>query len=396
MARQGANPLGLIGSDILGNSQHMFLWGAATSAFQVEGDLPNSNWSRPFWRIEKQLGRGCDHHNRVTDDLDLMVGMGLNSFRFSLEWSRIEPASGKFDEAALAHYQGVVDACRARGIEPVVTLWHFSYPRWLDAQGGWAHPDIVPIFSRYARWVGERLKGVKWWLTQNEPNAFAVNTALLRVFPPGKGSFGAMSRHIFAAHKAAYRELKGSDPTRKISANAFHWHPRNGKWPNTLDYFAKLEAFDYIAIDYYFAFHPWEWPRLAFQWDWPVHAPSFTDTLMAYWKRFHLPILVAENGLCLLRGKPRKDGWTREAYLAHHVFHMQRAMDQGAEVAGYMHWSLLDNYEMGTFEPRFGLYQVDFAQPELPRIATPAVEVYREIATAGQVTPDLVRRFGIV
>ncbi len=382
-----------------------FLWGAATSAMQVEGHLHHTNWrdAQRYWRIEQPCGRACDFLNQYEADLDLLKAMGLNAFRFSLEWGRIEPEPGKFDPEAIAHYQRLVKACRARGIEPVLTLWHFAYPSWVerDLRGGWSNPDIVHVFGRYARTMSEALPDVKWWITQNEPNAFAMNTYLLGVFPPGPLPFAkvfvyqAVVNNLVLAHQAAYQEIKRGNPDRMVSANVFHWQPRLGGWPNTPDFVARLEALDYVSFDYYFAHLPWEWPALAFQWSWPVHPEGIADSVLTYWKRFKLPILIAENGLCQLGDRPRADGWTRDRYLVHHLHHLERAADAGAEVVGYMHWSLLDNWEMGSFEPRFGLYQVDFRHPELPRIPTPAVPVYTEIAHERSVPEGLLGRYGV-
>ncbi len=382
-----------------------FLWGVATSAMQVEGHLSHTNWydELEHWRMEHPCGRACDFMARYESDLDLVKGMGLNAFRFSLEWGRIEPEPGRFDDEALAHYQRLIDACHARGLEPVMTLWHFTYPRWIDRDlpGGWANPDIAAIFGRFARAASERLTGVKWWITQNEPNAFATNTYILGAFPPAPGPlvlaplYPRVVANLFAAHQAAYDAIKRVDPARQVSANVFHFQPRMLALPNTLDYVARLEAFDFISLDYYFAHLPWEWPYLAFQWTWPVHPPGFEAAVMAYWKRFRKPILIAENGLCLLGNRPRADGWTRERYLVHHVRYLERAAERGAELVGYMHWSLLDNWEMGSFTPRFGLFHVDYDDPALPRIATPAVESYREIAGEGRAGAALLARFGV-
>jgi len=372
---------------------------------QVEGHLQHSNWHDELkhWRMEHPAGRGCDFLNRYESDLDLVRGMGLGAFRFSLEWGRIEPEPGRFDDEALAHYQRIIDACHARGIEPILTLWHFSYPRWIDRElpGGWTNPEIVEIFGRFARKAGERLRGVKWWITQNEPNAFVLNTWLFAAYPPAPapllqaGRCPAVAANVVAAHQVAYDILKAQDRSRMISANVFHFQPRGLGWPNTLEFFARLESFDYISIDYYFAHLPWEWPYLAFQWAWPVHPPGIADSVLAYWRRFRKPVLIGENGLCQHGDRPRRDGWTRDRYLVHHVHHLERAAQAGADLVGYMHWSLLDNWEFGSYTPRFGLYQVDFTRPDLPRTPTAAVEAYQEIAGEGYAAAPLLARFGV-
>jgi beta-glucosidase len=238
---------------------------------------------------------------------------------------------------------------------------------------------------------------VRYWITENEPNAFAFNTCLLGVFPPrlGPHRYPAVVRHLVAAHQAAYEELKRTDPGRQVSANVFHWHPRDGGWPRTADLVARLEALDYVSFDYYFAFQLAEVPRLAAQWEWPVYPEGLGEAVASYWSRFRKPILIAENGFCTRDDVPRKDGWTRERFLVHHLDHLLRAVEAGADVLGYLHWSLIDNWELGSFAPRFGLYRIDYADPSLPRLPTPAVDTYREIARSGGISDELARRHGL-
>jgi beta-glucosidase len=133
--------------------------------------------------------------------------------------------------------------------------------------------------------------------------------------------------------------------------------------------------------------------RLATQWDWPVVPEGVYSSLKYYHERYHMPILIAENGMATEDGKARRDGWSREAFLVNHVWQVRRAVQEGVKVIGYIHWALLDNYEWGSFKPRFGLYRVDYAKPELPRIPTPAVDVYRRIATANDLPGELAGRY---
>src|SRR6185503_2715848 len=152
-----------------------FLWGAAVSAHQVEGGNDRNDW----WDWEQipgkirgnaRSGSACLHWERYEEDLDLVRGLGLNAFRFSIEWSRVEPEPGRIDEAALAHYRAVLEACRARAITPMVTLHHFTIPRWFAALGGFEERKNLPHFERFARLAGTRYGDlVDWWITVNEP-----------------------------------------------------------------------------------------------------------------------------------------------------------------------------------------------------------------------------------
>jgi beta-glucosidase len=379
-----------------------FLLGVATASLQVEGDVEASNWhgGQRFWRIEQPVGRAVGFLDQFEADLDRVQAMGLNAFRLSLEWSRIEPEPGRFDATALAHYDRLLGACRRRGLEPLVTLWHFSYPRWLDPRGqrpGLLSPELGEHFGRYARAMAVRHPDVRYWITLNEPNALALNHCVLGVFPPwlGPHRYAAVLDNLIAAHRAGYRALKDQSPSAQVSSNVFHWHPLQGSFPRTADLVARFEPLDYVAFDYYFA-HRWvDLFSLAEQWRWPVHPRGIGDAVTEYWRRFRRPVLIAENGFCTRDGFPRADGWTRERFLVHHLAHLEHAIDGGAEVLGYMHWSLLDNWEWGSFAPRFGLYRVDYADPALPRHPTESVEIFREIAAAGGVTASLRQRFDV-
>ena len=140
-----------------------FLWGAATSAHQVEGDNVHSDWWawEQAGRVKERSGAACDHYHRYGSDFDLAASLGHNAHRFSIEWARIEPQEGRFDGAALEHYAGVIKALRSRALEPLVTLHHFTTPQWLTAQGGWANPKVVDLFSRYVQRASAAREDIK-------------------------------------------------------------------------------------------------------------------------------------------------------------------------------------------------------------------------------------------
>ena len=149
-----------------------FLWGAATSAHQVEGNNTGNDWWawEQAGRVRQPSGDAADHFHRFREDFDLAREIGHNAHRLSLEWSRIEPEPGRFDAAAIEHYREVLTALRERGIEPVVTLHHFTLPRWLAARGGWHGRDVEEHFVRYVECVLEEYRElVRWWITLNEP-----------------------------------------------------------------------------------------------------------------------------------------------------------------------------------------------------------------------------------
>ena len=165
-----------------------FLWGAATAGHQIEGNNVNSDW----WARERQMpgmelsGDACDSYHRYAEDMQLLADAGLTSYRFSLEWSRIEPVRGHFSRAELAHYRRVIDACLDRGITPVVTLQHFTTPQWFAEAGGWSGPDAKELFVRYVERASTILDGVEWVATMNEPNMqAAMMTAMERIEQSG-------------------------------------------------------------------------------------------------------------------------------------------------------------------------------------------------------------------
>src|SRR5439155_22101951 len=166
-----------------------FLWGASTSAHQVEGGNTNNDWSawEEAGHVSVSAGAACDHFHRFRDDFDLARGLQHNAHRFSLEWSRIEPEEGHFSDEGLRHYGDVIDALKTRGMEAVVTLHHYTIPRWLAARGGWDSGKIERYFTRYVGRVAEAYGDrVRWWITLNEPVVQVFKGWLIGQWPPGR------------------------------------------------------------------------------------------------------------------------------------------------------------------------------------------------------------------
>lgn len=423
-----------------------FLWGVAMAAIQNEEGLDHSAW-RDFeraGRTREAAGRATDTWRRYEEDIDLAAVSGANAFRMSLEWSRIEPRQGQFDQAALARYAKVIDHCLARGMQPIVTLYHFSYPAWVDrvklpyeprkgratfydpplsifpdgnSGKGWERPGIVPAFGRYASVVARAMKGRNiLWLTLNEANIEALNGYLLGIVPPGQVSpvsFARALNHMAEGHVLAYDALHAEIPDARVSTNYFMFLRRNGKKTSVMvpiddptEKFgdalmawkdehggAPRRTVDYIAFDYYYAAAFDELGKVTTQWKWPVHPEGMYDSAMQLHRRYGLPLLVAENGMATHRGQPRPDGWTREAYLVNHVEALARAVRDGAKVMGYCYWTLSDNWEIGTWAPTFGLYRLDANDPSLRRRPTPAVDIFRNLARTNGVPPELLARY---
>lgn len=387
-----------------------FLWGVSTAGFQWEGREELSQWAQ--WdlagKTEERRKNAADGYRRYAEDLDLTRGMGCNAFRTSIEWARVEPRKGEFDEAAIAHYRQLFQAMRARGLTPVVTFMHFSYPAWLDADGGWESPAASDAYARFVdRVTREYGDLVDWYLTFNEPTVFIAGGYLSGQCPPGKKNdlvaTAKVLKHLVSAHNKAYDVVHLNDPVARVAFNQYSasWRlfpkpdqAESGSGDDFLDGVLgttdALPRLDYMAIDYYtrLTLLPFALPH---PWQWPVHPAGFYDTLKFYHRLTGKPVLVAENGYANEDGKPRPDGWTREAYLTAHVEQMQRAVKDGIPVLGYIHWSITDNYEWGSYRPRFGLFSVDCRNEDQRRIPTAAAGVYRKVIAAGGVTRAIAR-----
>ncbi|MFA5390202.1 MAG: glycoside hydrolase family 1 protein [Candidatus Omnitrophota bacterium] len=374
-----------------------FLWGAATAAYQVEGGNDRSDW----WDWEKRVGKensglACRHYDLYELDFELAKGLHHNTHRLSIEWSRIEPEEGKFPEAALKHYVDVVLALRARNIEPVVTLHHFTNPVWFAKFGGWTNRRSVDYFLRFSeRMVRALAKYVRYWITLNEPTIYFSHAYIFGVWPPQEKSLWkalAVKGHLSAAHIKTYRmihkiykELNLRNPFVSIAQHMQAFVPCTSgvknkfaaflrhQWFNLelIDTFVRHKTLDFIGLNYYsrqlVELEKWGLRNLAMDvcksnhhpvkknsLGWDIYPEGLCDLLVKL-RKYHLPVLITENGICT------SDDALRWEYISGHLEHMHRAMEQGVPVMGYLYWSLLDNFEWDKgFGPRFGLIDIDY------------------------------------
>jgi beta-glucosidase len=405
-----------------------FLWGVATAGYQWEGGDKASNWAK--WeattgKVKERSGKAANGWELYEKDLDLAQAMGLNAFRFSLEWSRIEPKPGVIDWQAVGKYRRMMKAMRDRGMTPIVTLLHYTYPAWVDemapkGRGGWESTRAVDAYVRYVDFVAREFgSDIRYYLTFNEPTVMVEGGYLVGMWPPGKADVAAFTRaslNVIKAHSRAYDVIHKHDADAMVSFNnyaaayQFSLDPKKDALPAPGDDWflkafsdvlvpfrkekngTKRAKMDYVAVDYYkrLTIPTQIIPPSPSQWH--VYPEGFADVLDRYHKVFGLPILVAENGMATDNGKVRDDGWTRERYLVEHVAQLQKAMDRGVPIIGYTYWTLTDNYEWGSFNDRFGLYSVECREGDYRRIPTAAVDVYKEIVMRGGVMPELVAR----
>lgn len=352
-------------------------------------------------------GRACDSYRRYEEDFDIARELKHTSHRFSLEWSRIEPEEGKFDHEQMAHYVQVADALRERGMEPMVTLWHFTNPAWFSRKGGFLHPDSPRLFERYVRYVVGNLKGrVNLWITFNEALTVYATLAYLRgAWPPQKRDLWAFRRfqkQIIEAHTLAYRVIKNAfrqwpplgeasedntshNVTVGIVENVRHivagrFLEKTGlaslvRWFFYDRLFKRLTSYtDFWGLNYYtirrlpgsFGVLPKQ-PEVP-EMNWEIYPEGMYRVLMRL-KKFGKPIYVTENGISDASDE------RREQFIGEHLSWIRRAVEEGVDVRGYFHWSLLDSFEWHRgFGPRFGLVEVDYRT--LKRTIRPSARAY--------------------
>jgi beta-glucosidase len=371
-----------------------FTWGSATAAHQIEGGNTNNDW----WAFEHTPGSGCaepsgdacDSWLRWEEDADLVAGLGLDNYRFSVEWSRIEPADGEFSRAALEHYRRQCAGLLERGVNPVVTFHHFTTPTWLTALGGWESGVAVERFAKFCTVVAEALGDVMTRAcTINEPNIVATMGWHAGMFPPGKTDV-ALSRtvadHFVQAHRLAVEAIRGAAPGIPVgltlSMTDYQLAPGGEEKLESIRHHSEdiyLDATtgdDFMGVQVYsrMLIGPGGWagyedgvPILDMGYE--FYPASLANCLRRAWDytKGALPLLVTENGIGTTDDDQRID------YVRQALGGVLDAIAEGIDVRGYTYWSLLDNFEWALgYRPRFGIVTVDrdtFARTPKPSAA---------------------------
>ncbi len=419
-----------------------FKWGTATAAHQVEGNNTNNDW----WAWEQGEGHikggqrsalACNWWERAEEDFDRAAELGQNAHRLSVEWSRIEPREGYFDDAALERYRTMLRGLRERGIEPMVTLHHFTNPMWLVEMGGWENPRAIPLFERYVARVVEALgEFCDLWCTVNEPNVVATLGYIVGIFPPGRQDSAAgmrVGRNLMRGHAAAYRRIHALQPQARVgfAHNMRIFDPARPRslldrwaaalqdrmfnesflaavtrgrwlWPlgfglvwklrHTLDwvglnyYTRDVVAFDRRAPEALFSrrFHLPDAELLdgGYGEFYPAGMSRFLNRL----SRLRLPIYITENGI------PDADDDQRPRHIVTHLHQVWRAIQGCRLVMGYYHWTLVDNFEWAEgWNLRFGLIEVD-PQTQKRTVRRSAL-LYRDICRANGITPEIIDEY---
>lgn len=372
-----------------------FIWGVSASGYQSEGGNVDSNWDRynAATPSHDRYGTSVDFRHRYREDVQLAKEMGVNTFRIGINWARVEPRKGQFDETELAYYDDLIRAMKEAGIAPLITLDHFVYPGWVADQGAWTNPQTVADFVAFSRLIAERHhRDVKLWLTFNEAAFFMIIEWKYRKMKWAQ--VRAMSRHVVSAHRQVYDLIHALDASAMVSSNIV-WAGEGLKslalqrFTDWLFLDRVTDKIDCMAIDYYYRGLTKEVLE-GRTWEADPCPSGLGRALRKLAKRHpRLPLLVAENGMPTKDASPRTDGVRREDALRDCVYWVQRVRSEGVNVIGYMYWSLTDNFEWGHYGPRFGLYTVDvLTDPELKRVPTAAVAAYRGVIRASGVPDD--------
>lgn len=392
-----------------------FLWGAATASYQVEGFNENTDWAKAAKQGRVPgAGRLADHYNRYEEDFDIAQELGHNAHRFSIEWARIEPQEGVFDEEEIEHYRNVLRALKKRGITPLVTLWHFTLPLWFSESGGFERKDAPVIFARYCAHVVRELGDLsEHYSTMNEPNVFGSNGYLRGSWPPFK-RFAAtdlvsitnsgrtfesrankgirplfnylfVMRNLANAHNVAYDAIKDVAPEKEVSVVKhviyFHanWNPVNkikawvANYTWTRIFMRRThKKCDSIGLNYYF--HKKFGDRKVYEktdMDWDIYPQGIYGSLKML-SKYKKPIFVSEAGLADKEDKYRAD------YITVQVETVAKAIEDGMNITGHMYWSLIDNYEWALgINKKFGLAEIDYET--LERKIRPSAWVYKKL-----------------
>ncbi|MGI8661956.1 MAG: glycoside hydrolase family 1 protein [Acidimicrobiales bacterium] len=379
-----------------------FIWGTATAAHQIEGGCWNNDWWQfahtPGSGCVEPSGDGCDSWHRWPEDVALCAELGLSSYRFSIEWSRIEPEEGEWSTAAVEHYRSQCNALLAVGIEPVVTFHHFTSPRWLAAKGGWSDPQTADRFAAFCgRAAGELGDGLRRACTINEPNIVSLMGYGAGVFPPGRRDMQLRRtvNSIFCdAHRKAVDAIRGAAPGVPVglTVSMTDYQAVDGGESKRDSIRRRMEdefleatgSDDFVGVQTYtrtrvgpdgsLRNEPGV-PELIMGYEyWP---DSLAATIRRAWEVTggHVPILVTENGI------GTDDDAQREAYVRHALGGVLDCIDDGIDVRGYTYWSLLDNFEWAFgYGPQFGLVAVD--RTTFARTIKPSARWYAQVAKA--------------
>lgn len=410
-----------------------FLWGTSTSSYQIEGNIRNNNWWLFEANIQKkkiktmhQYPESCLHWEKYKEDIQIMKRIGVNAYRFSLEWSRIQPEENVFDENAIQHYSDIIDELIKNDIKPMVTLHHFTNPIWFEEKGAFLNDEASKLFLNYIEQVIKAFKDrIELWCTFNEPSIYALNGYFTGLYPPGQKNVKIAAKvygNILRTHSQVYNLIKSISPTSQVGLVLNYIifeapHPFNimdviaARYLNEsindsqlkylqtgeFKFFFPLivnekfstnhkESFDFIGLNYYtrsflkfrlnkkkmFEVLISESKNGHSDLNWEIYPEGLYRALYRIKKFTDKPIYITENGIAdaldTKRGK----------FITDHLNVLIKAIADGYDIRGYFHWTLLDNYEwVDGFDAKFGLVEVNLHTQE--RKIKESAKIYSEI-----------------
>lgn len=400
-----------------------FLWGAATSAFQVEGNVKNSEWwtwEQSHQALKDRSGMAADQYHLYEQDFDLAQSLSHNTHRLSIEWSRIEPLDGVFSIDEIDHYKAVLSSLKQKNMKVMLTLHHFSNPLWFAKLGGWTNNKASFYFERFVKKIVPELKEyVDFWITINEPNVYCYLAYRSKHFPPQKKNWWMFFKSYYnmaKAHKKAYAVIHEIEKDAKVgfanntaSFSAFHHHNLEEDFTEYVADIATNHSFymltgikthDFLGVNYYQnqyislngeAILPNLVEFKRGQADvsdlgWEILPEGIFDLLMDF-SDYHLPIYITENGIASTNDD------RRVRFLISYLKEIYHALQFGVDIRGYYYWSLIDNMELDRgFDPRFGLIGVDFKTQE--RTVRPSALVYQDIIKFNGIPHHLLKLLG--
>ena len=420
-----------------------FLWGAASAAPQIEGAWQADGRCPSIWdvapagkiRNDETCHEACDHYHHMREDVEMMTAMGLKSYRFSVSWCRVMPKAGKINPLGLKFYSDLVDALIAAHIEPLVTLYHWDLPVWMQEKGGWMSPEIASYFAQYTRAVVEAVSDrVTWWIPMNEPQGFIMNGHMTGNHAPFQKKFTTLpklTRNCMIAHKQSVETIRkyakkppkigiamasgvivpedeSEETIRTAAKTSFDGNPgvlsnrwfgdpifkgepvrAFGIWHSRRKDLPLMQCdLDFIGLNIYAPMQrDWKKPLNDVPEDrktamgWLIDGRCMYWTIRFFHERYGLPIMVTENGMAhadTLSTDGHVHDEKRIRYMKEYLLYLKRAVDEGIPVLGYQYWALMDNFEWAEgYEPRFGLAYVDY--PTQKRTLKDSAAYYRQV-----------------
>lgn len=400
-----------------------FMWGASIAMYQTDG-ADNAQWA--VWERQNArrlaaadhkrfdwvpghsmfakeaaspsnyiCGESIKHREHYRKDFKLLKSLGINTFRFSVEWARVEPKPSEFNQDEINFIKEYIKEIKRNGLTPILTLWHWTMPTWFTDLKAFEKQGNIKYFTRYAQYIIRNFKeDVKWILTLNEPMVYSSAGYISGEWPPNQiGIFRAMrvGRNLAIAHNQTYKLAKKLKPGLKISVshNTAYIHGGDNKLSTLItvaysryqrDSFFLNRTYkhmDFLGVNWYTSdtymghrlLNPNEYVS---DLGWDLRPHDIVYSLNYLWRTYRLPILITENGLADGRDKYRK-WWLDETFLA-----LQTAHKLGVRLLGYCHWSAFDNFEWDKgFWPRFGLIKINLST--LERQIRPSAKHYAKL-----------------